>query len=330
MNPVTALSNKEFRVAGNPASDGIIVAALYKFISLPDYRELRGPLLDLCRAHHIKGTLLLAQEGINGTVAADRSGIDALLNYLRCDRRFADLEHREAVAHDMPFYRMKVKLKKEIVTLGIPEIDPTRNSGIRVTPQRWNELINDPEVLVIDTRNRYEYRIGSFRNAVSPETDSFSEFPRYVQQKLDPERHKKIAMFCTGGIRCEKASAYLLEQGFAEVYQLQGGILKYLEAISPDENQWLGECFVFDGRVAVNEKLDQGVYQQCYSCRMPVSPQDLESDKFEQGVSCPHCYDGQTEERRARLRERQHQVELARQRNYQHIGAVLHTSEKPV
>ena len=228
----------------------------------------------------------------------------------------------------MPFYRIKVKLKKEIVTLGVPDIDPRSFSGIRVDPQQWNKLINDPEVLVIDTRNHYEYLIGTFRNAVSPETNSFSDFPRYVKQTLDPMRHKKIAMFCTGGIRCEKASAYLLQQGFHKVYQLRGGILRYLEETAPDENLWNGECFVFDSRVAVNEKLEPGVHEQCYSCRMPVSPGDRESEKFEQGVSCPHCYEKLTKERRKRLRERQRQVELARQRNYQHIGAVFNSSEK--
>jgi UPF0176 protein len=324
MNPVTGSSNK----APETVSDGIIVAALYKFVRLPDYRELRGPLLELCRARRIKGTILLAGEGINGTVAGDRAGIDALLDYLHANARLADLEHKEAIADGMPFYRMKVKLKKEIVTLGVPDIDPSRVSGMRVDPQRWNELIKDPDVLVIDTRNSYEYRIGTFTNAVSPETDAFSEFPDYVKQHLDSRRHKKIAMFCTGGIRCEKASAYLLEQGFAEVYQLQGGILKYLEEVEPGQNQWQGECFVFDGRVAVNEQLHPGVYELCYSCRMPVSPKDRASEKFEQGVSCPRCHDTQTEARRTRLRERQRQVELAASRNYQHIGAVLSVSKK--
>ena len=240
MNPVTVSLNKESAPGRGPAGENIIVAALYKFTALPDYRELRRPLLDLCHAHQIKGTLLLADEGINGTVAAERAGIDVLLHYLQGDPRLAGLEYKEAVASSMPFYRMKVKLKKEIVTLGIPDVDPTRMSGVRVDPLRWNELIKDTEVLVIDTRNRYEYQIGTFLNAVSPETDSFSEFPRYVKLKLDPKRHKKIAMFCTGGIRCEKASAYLLEQGFSRVYQLQGGILRYLEEVDADENLWQG------------------------------------------------------------------------------------------
>jgi len=305
----------------------VIIAALYKFVHLKDYRELRAPLLDFCRTHSIKGTLLLAEEGINGTVAADRAATDALLKHLRADPRLADLEHKEAIAPAIPFYRMKVKLKKEIVTLGVPDIDPTSASGIRIDPQYWNELINDPEVLLIDTRNYYEYEIGTFTNAVSPGTDAFTEFPAWVNHYLDPNWNKKIAMFCTGGIRCEKASAYLLTQGFKEVYQLQGGILKYLEEVDPDENQWQGECFVFDGRVAVNKWLQPGIHEQCYSCRMPVSPEDRQSDKYEQGVSCPRCFDSQTDERHTRLRERQRQVELAQQRNYQHIGAVLPVPE---
>ncbi len=312
----------------NSELSGIIVAAMYKFVPLPDYRDLRLPLLDFCREHEIKGTLLLAEEGINGTVAGKRAGIDALLAYLRSDSRLADLEHKEASASAMPFYRMKVKLKKEIVTMGVPNVDPNRKSGIRVDPRQWNELISDPDVLVIDTRNHYEFEIGSFVNAISPETDAFTEFPGYVKNNLDPERHKKIAMFCTGGIRCEKASAYLLEQGFKEVYQLKGGILKYLEEVEKDQNLWSGECFVFDGRVAVGEKLQPGEYELCFSCRMPVAPEDRKSDKFEQGVSCPRCYDSQTDERRARLRERQRQLQLATQRNYQHIGAVLPVTTK--
>lgn len=311
----------------NHEQNDIIIAALYKFVHLEDYRELREPLHNFCRAYRIKGTLLLAEEGINGTVAGDRAGIDALLNYLHSDPHFTDLEHKEAVAPAIPFYRMKVKLRKEVVSMGIPDIDPTRTSGIRIDPQHWNALINDPEVLVIDIRNQYEYEIGTFKNAISPGTDVFTEFPAWVNHHLDPVWNKKIAMFCTGGIRCEKASSYLLEQGFKEVYQLQGGILKYLEEVDPDENQWQGECFVFDGRVAVNENLQPGMHGLCYSCRMPVSPRDRQSDKYEQGVSCPNCHEGQTDERRTRLRERQHQVELAQQNNYQHIGATLPVQE---
>lgn len=330
MSPVTESLIKESDPAADPEPAGFIVAAMYKFIHLAEYRELRTPLLDCCRMHRIKGTILLAEEGINGTVAGSRAGIDALLHYLRTDPRLADLQHKEAVTPAIPFYRMKVKLKKEIVTLGVPDIDPTRISGIRVDPHHWNALINDPRVLVIDTRNHYEYEIGTFTNAVSPGTDAFTDFPAWVNNHLDPNQDKKIAMFCTGGIRCEKASAYLLDQGFDEVYQLQGGILKYLEQVDPDENQWQGECFVFDGRVAVNENLQPGVHEQCYACRMAVSPEDRKSEKYELGVSCPRCHKGQTEARRTRLRERQRQVQLAQQRNYQHIGAVLPVKVKRI
>ena len=297
-----------------------IVAALYKFVHLPDFRELRLPLLELCRNNSIKGTFLLAEEGINGTIAGTRNGIDMVLLYLKSDTRFFDLEHKEAYVDHMPFYRMKVKLKKEIVTMGIPEINPMHKAGRRVGAHEWNVLLTDPEVFIIDTRNHYEYEIGTFRNAVSPNTGSFSEFPEYVEKELNPEKHKKIAMFCTGGIRCEKATSYLLKQGFNEVYHLNGGILKYLEEVIPEENLWEGECFVFDGRVSVDKNLEKGTHEMCYSCRMPVSPEDRRSPKFEQGISCPHCFDALTDKKRASLHERQYQVRLAELRNDQHIG----------
>jgi UPF0176 protein len=308
--PVTHLKN----------SQPIIVAALYKFAHLPDYRELRQPLLEQCIEQGIKGTFLLAKEGINGTVAGSRQAIDAILDYLKSDMRFADLEHKESLVEKMPFYRMKVKLKKEIVTMGQPEIDPRVRAGKRVDTEEWNTLLADPEVLVIDTRNQYEYEIGTFKNAASPNTTTFSEFPRFVEKTLAPQKHKKIAMFCTGGIRCEKATSYLLEQGFNEVYHLNGGILKYLEAVNPDENLWEGECFVFDGRVAVDKNLKKGTHEMCYSCRMPVSAEDRKSPEYEQGISCPRCFDTLTEEKRASLQERQYQVSLAESRNEQHIG----------
>jgi UPF0176 protein len=301
----------------------IIVAALYKFVQLPDFRELRLPLLEMCRQHCIKGTLLLAEEGINGTIAGSRSDIDRILDYLRADPRLSDLEHKESRLATAPFHRMKVKLRKEIVTMGVPEVDAGKKSGIRVGPEAWNALLSDPEILVIDTRNQYEHQVGTFKNAVSPQTTSFREFPDYVKNELDPGRHKKIAMFCTGGIRCEKASAYLLNRGFAEVYFLHGGILKYLEEIKPEENLWQGECFVFDGRIAVDKQINKGSYEMCYSCRMPLSPEDRESPQYESGVSCPHCFGMLTEQRRARLNERRYQVQLAEAREDQHIGISL-------
>ncbi|MEC9481805.1 MAG: rhodanese-related sulfurtransferase, partial [Halomonas sp.] len=226
----------------------IVVAALYKFVALPDYQALREPLLSTLKAHDIRGTLLLAEEGINGTVSGTRESIDALLAWLREDTRFAELDHKESCCDAHPFYRTKVKLKREIVTLGVSGVDPNQRVGTYVEPQDWNAIISDPEVLVIDTRNDYEVEIGSFEGAVDPRTQSFREFPDYVKQHYDPARHKKVAMFCTGGIRCEKASSYMLHEGFEEVYHLKGGILNYLEKVPESASLWRGECFVFDNR----------------------------------------------------------------------------------
>lgn len=234
----------------------IVVAALYKFAKLPDYREMQPCLLDFCVAQGLKGTLLLATEGINGTLAGTRAGIDALIARLRADVRFAGLEYKESHAHEMPFGRMKVKLKKEIVTLGVPGIEPGEAVGTYVAPEDWNALISDPSVVLIDTRNSYEYAMGTFRGAVDPHTAIFREFPAYVSKNLDPAKHKKIAMFCTGGIRCEKATLFMLRHGFEEVYHLQGGILNYLEKIPTENSLWQGRCFVFDERVAVGQGLE--------------------------------------------------------------------------
>ena len=287
-----------------------VVATFYKFVSLPDYAALRQPLLEYCLSQNIKGTILLAEEGINGTISGDRARIDAVLSWLRNDPRLADLEIKESSAESPPFARMKVRLKKEIVTLGIPEVDPNKQVGKYVTPQEWNEIISDPEVVVIDTRNDYEVEIGSFKGAKNPKTASFRQFPEYVAQKLDPQQHKKVAMFCTGGIRCEKASSYMLAQGFKEVYHLKGGILKYLEEIATDSSMWEGECFVFDERVTVKQGLELGNYDLCYACGHPISEEDKASPKYEPIVSCPHCYDILTPEKKARQQEKQ------RQRNY--------------
>jgi len=305
----------------------IVVAAIYKFVRLADYQALRLPLLELCDVHYLKGTILLAEEGINATVAGSREGIDHFLTFLKKDSRFSDLVHKESYVEEMPFYRMKVRLKKEIVSMGTSAIDPAKSTGTRVDPSNWNTLIQDPDVLVLDTRNHYESDIGSFKNAISPNTATFRDYPEYVKNNLKVEKHKKIAMYCTGGIRCEKASAYLLNQGFNEVYQLNGGILKYLEEIHPDESLWQGECFVFDGRVSVDEQLNEGSYEQCFACRRPLSDKDRESEYFEQGIFCPHCYEDITDEKRAGLEERQRQVELAKKRNQQHIGVPLNSKQ---
>lgn len=300
-----------------------LTVALYKFVHLQNYQSLQAPLLAQCIANNIKGTFLLAEEGINGTIAGFPEDIHQILNYLRSDAIFegcfADLEHKESFADKHPFYRMKVRLKKEIVTLGVPGVSPTKKVGTYVRPENWNALISDPDVILIDTRNGYEVDIGTFKNAVDPKTTTFREFPEFVQ-KLDPAKNKKIAMFCTGGIRCEKASSFMLSEGFEEVYHLQGGILKYLETIPKEESLWEGECFVFDQRVAVKHGLEVGEFDQCYACRHPLSPTEIEDPKYTPGISCPYCYDSLTEEKRASLTERQKQVVLAKQRGKNHIG----------
>lgn len=300
----------------------IVVSALYKFATLDNFELLRKPILELMEKHQVKGTLLLAKEGINGTIAGDRKGIDALLAWLRSDPRLADIDTKESYEQAMPFYRSKVKLKKEIVTMGVENIDPKKIVGTYVKPQDWNALISDPDVMLIDTRNDYEVQIGGFKNAINPVTDTFREFPQYVKDNLDPNKHKKVAMYCTGGIRCEKSTAYLKEQGFNEVFHLQGGVLKYLEEIPADESLWEGECFVFDNRVAVNHDLEKGQYDQCYACRYPITEEEKNSPQFEQGVSCPHCYNKVSDQQRQRFSEREKQVKLAKQRGEEHIGSV--------
>jgi UPF0176 protein len=254
--------------------------------------------------------------------------VDRVLAYLRANPRLSDLEHKESVDDHMPFYRMKVKLKKEIVTMGISGIDPNRAVGTYVKPSDWNALLSDPEVLLIDTRNDYEYAIGTFRGAIDPHTTTFREFPAFVRGQLDPRRHKKVAMFCTGGIRCEKASAFMLQEGFEEVYHLQGGILKYLEEVAEEESLWQGECFVFDNRVAVNHHLEKGHYDQCYGCRHPITEEDKLSPKYQKGVCCPRCYDSLSPEQAARFGERQKQVELAAARGEAHVGAPAPARQK--
>lgn len=298
----------------------IVICALYKFTRLDDYAELRQSLLDFLTDHNIRGTLLLASEGINGTVAGSRPDIDALLAFLKADPRLADLDYKKSYDDTNPFYRTKVRLKKEIVTLGILGIDPLRSVGTYVDPKDWNNLICDPKTVLIDTRNDYEVGIGTFRNAVNPRTESFREFPEYVKKNLDPAKHKKVAMFCTGGIRCEKSTAYLKELGFENVYHLKGGILKYLEEVRPEESMWDGECFVFDNRVSVRHGLEKGEYDQCHACRMPITEEDKQSAYYEEGVSCPHCHDRFSAERKERFQERERQIRLARERGEAHIG----------
>lgn len=301
----------------------MIVITFYKFVQLNHLEELRDRALSLCQNYGIEGTILLAQEGINATVSGEKESIDRFLEFLKQDERLADIQPKVSYTNKSPFHRMKVKIKPEIITMGVDNVQPAITTGKHIDPETWNEIISDPEVLVIDTRNQYEYKVGTFHNAISPETDSFREFPEFVEENLDPNKHKKVAMFCTGGVRCEKASAYLLEKGFEEVYQLDGGILNYLETISSEDSLWEGECFVFDGRVAVNEDLERGNHELCYACRHPLSEADRQSKKYQIGVSCPYCYDDLTPQKRDRFAERWRQYQLAKQRNQKHIGAKM-------
>ena len=301
-------------------TQSIVVTALYHFVRLEDFESYRQPLLDLLTEEGIRGTLLLAAEGINGTVAGSEAAIDRLLAWLKNQPPFAGLSHKESFCDEMPFYRTKVKLKREIVTMGVEGIDPRHIVGTYVKPKDWNDLISDPDVVLVDTRNDYEVAIGTFKGAVNPNTKTFREFPAYVSAELDPAKHKKVAMFCTGGIRCEKSTAYLKQQGFDEVYHLEGGILKYLEEVPEEQSLWQGECFVFDNRVTVKHGLVPGEYDQCHACRLPISAEDKQHAHYEQGVSCPYCYDKVTEERRQRFIERERQVQLARERGEAHIG----------
>lgn len=298
----------------------IVVCALYKFVTLDDFQTKKQALLDFMLSREIRGTLLLAREGINGTVAGSREAIDALLEYLREDPRLANISFKESCTDTPPFLRSRVKLKKEIVTMGVEGIDPKRVVGTYVKPKEWNKLISEPDVLLVDTRNDYEVRVGTFKNALNPQTDSFREFPEYVKTHLDPGKHKKVAMFCTGGIRCEKSTAYLKEQGFEEVYHLEGGILKYLEEVPHEESMWEGECFVFDDRVTVNHQLEKGEYDQCHACRLPITKEDKQSPLYQKGISCPHCHDQTTAEQKRRFAEREKQIQLARQRGEAHLG----------
>jgi UPF0176 protein len=297
-----------------------VVAALYKFVRLPDFETLRAPLHKVMIDNEVRGTLLLAAEGINGTIAGSRDGIDSVLDFLRADPRINTLTAKESYTDENPFYRTKVKLKKEIVTMGVENIDPNHIVGTYVKPKDWNALISAPDVILVDTRNDYEVQIGTFKNAVNPNTTSFREFPEFAKQQLDPAKHLKVAMFCTGGIRCEKSTAYMKQQGFNEVYHLEGGILKYLEDVPEEESLWEGECFVFDNRVTVNHRLERGSYDQCHACRMPITEQDKLASTYQRGISCPHCYDEHDETQRQRYAERERQVQLAKLRGEPHIG----------
>lgn len=305
----------------------ICVAALYKFTPFADHAALQAPLLASCRAAGVKGTLLLAHEGINGTIAGSDAGIAAVLDQIRALPGCTDLDVKFSRAPAMPFHRIKVRLKREIVTMGVADIDPLASVGTYVAPADWNALIADPETIVIDTRNDYEVAIGTFQGAIDPQTDSFRDFPRWFRERreelLGQGKEPKVAMFCTGGIRCEKSTAFLKAEGVDEVYHLKGGILKYLEEVSPADSLWQGECFVFDQRVSVGHGLVPGNYALCHACRRPVSPAQQAAPEYEEGVSCSACFTERSEEQRAGYRERHRQEQLAARRGAAHVGAVM-------
>ena len=301
-----------------------LIAAFYKFVDWNNLKRKKSEIEKLCLENNIVGTILLANEGINGTIAGSEESILAVIKGLKDDPLLLDIEPKFSKAEGEIFKRMKVRLKKEIVSMGMENIKPTNLKGKSVKTGDWNELISDPKTLVIDTRNQYECAIGTFKGSLDPKTKSFREFPEWSKNNLKAlmkkEGKTKVAMFCTGGIRCEKASSYLLEEGIEEVYQLEGGILKYLENISSDESLWEGECFVFDERVSIQHGLVEGNYSMCHACRMPIDDDDMKSKKYSEGISCPHCYSIHSEERKERFAERQRQIKLAKIRNEKHLG----------
>ena len=298
------------------------IASFYKFIEIDDRKRLKATITAVCEQHDVLGTILLAPEGINGTIAGTKIAVGAVLETLRADVRLRDLTAKHSQASASPFLRLKVRLKREIVALGVGEVDAAGNTGHRVPPEQWNDLITRPDVFVIDTRNDYEFEVGTFTGAVNPQTGSFTEFPDWIRENATAIDKPKIAMFCTGGIRCEKASAYLKDQGFDEVYQLDGGILRYLEAVPEPESTWVGECYVFDRRVTVGHGLTPGNKEICVNCNRVLAPDERGLDGYVEGVCCSRCADTITEDRRSRFAERQHQIELARRRGATHLGRV--------
>ncbi len=306
----------------------LTIASFYKFVKIEDYKSFGEKLYLESKKNNLSGTFILAKEGINGTIAGSNNSILNIIEFLKSDERFLDLEYKLSYDCKDPFNRLKVKFKQEIVPLGIKEVDPSNVVGKYIDPDKWNDLLSDPEVLLIDTRNDYEYEVGTFEGAINPNTKHFREFPEYVKENLNPEKHKKVAMFCTGGIRCEKATSYLLENGFEQVYHLKGGVLKYLEEVPKEKSLWKGECFVFDDRTSVDHSLSNGSYELCRNCRYPLSPNDRESDKYREGISCGHCCDGLTKKRISSLEERQKQIKLAKKRNEKHLGSVILRQKK--
>ena len=303
-------------------SNEILVATLYKFFKVDDLVALQDQLYAICNKNNVMGTILIANEGVNGTISAKPREIEKTLISIQKDDRFSEIEIKYSSANKQPFHKMRVRLKKEIVTIGLPEINPNKTVGTYVKPEEWNDIISDPDVILIDTRNKFEIKIGSFKNALDPRTTSFRDFPEWVKKfKQDKTNtNKKIAMYCTGGIRCEKASSLMKEEGFNEVYHLQGGILKYLEQVEKEKSLWEGECFVFDDRVCLTENLEVGSYKMCFACRMPITEDELNDDRYEEGISCLYCYDKTTKEKKERFESRQKQIELSKLRGEKHIG----------
>ena len=308
-----------------------LTIAFYQFITLDNKNSIQEKIQIFCGVNNIKGTILLADEGINGTISGRENNIRNFLQFVKKESFlsgiFSQLEHKESWATKNPFYRMKVRLKKEIVALGVDGVSPTKKVGKYVKPEDWNNLISDPNTIIIDTRNNYEVDIGTFKNAINPNIATFRELPNFVENNLKPKIRKKIAMFCTGGIRCEKATSLMIKKGFQDVYHLKGGILKYLETIDKDKSLWEGECFVFDERVAVTHGLNEGKYDQCYACRHPLSPDEMNSSYYIKHISCPYCYNKLTDKKKSSVIERQKQIELAKLRGEVHIGRQLNRKE---
>ena len=303
-------------------SNKILVATFYKFFKVDDLVALQDQLYAICNKNNVMGTILIANEGVNGTISSKPREIEKTLISIQKDDRFSEIEIKYSSTNKQPFHKMRVRLKKEIVTIGLPEINPNKTVGTYVKPEQWNDVISDPDVILIDTRNKFEIKIGSFKNALDPRTTSFRDFPEWVKKfKQDKTNtNKKIAMYCTGGIRCEKASSLMKEEGFNEVYHLQGGILKYLEQVEKEKSLWEGECFVFDDRVCLTENLEVGSYKMCFACRMPITEDEINDDRYEEGISCLYCYDKTTEEKKERFESRQKQIELSKLRGEKHIG----------
>ncbi len=293
----------------------ITIIAFYKFVNLPHFKELQAEIKNFCLAKEIKGTILISSEGINATISGLNQDIDATLHFLKSHKEFADLSCKTSYNNSHPFIRLKVKIKKEIVTLGIDKINPAMQTGQYVDPSNWNKLISDPEVITIDTRNKYEVKIGKFNNAINPQTDSFRQFPKFFADNFDKlDKNQKIAMYCTGGIRCEKSTAYLLQLGFTNVYHLNGGILNYLEKVTLEDSLWQGECFLFDNRIGVDHSINKGSYSMCPGCRYPISAQDQQTTKYKPGIYCPNCIDHIPEKTIKRAEARHRQIMLSKEK----------------